>query len=93
MQLKVSPQEVKKRSKELADLCKRVSFERNKRWVNWTGRILVDEEGKRSGSWVGRNFAYKPVVVRGCGSLFGEFVGVRVVEVFPTYLGGVVEGV
>jgi len=91
MELKVSPNEVKERSRKLADLCRKISFEKNKGWINWTGRVLVDEEGKRSGSWVGRNFAYKPVVVRGCGSLFGRFVDVRVAEVFSTYLGGVVE--
>jgi len=91
MRSRLSPRDVKERSRRLADLCGRVSFERNKRWMNWSGRVLVDEVGKRSGSLVGRNFAYKPVVVRGCGSLFGEFVRVRVVEAFQTYLGGVVE--
>jgi len=91
MESRVSAQEVKKRSRRMADLCKRVSFEKNRRWVNWTGRVLIDEEGKRPGSWVGRNFAYKPVVVRGCGSLVGRFVDVRVVEAFSTCLGGVVE--
>ena len=88
---KVSPHDVKRRSRKVADLCRRVSFEKNKSWVNWSGRVLIDEEGKRPASWIGRNFAYKPIVVKGCGSLVGEFVGVCVVEVFPTYLGGVVE--
>ena len=91
MRSRLSSRDVKVRSRKLADLCGRVSFERNKRWMNWSGRVLVDEVGKRPGSLVGRNFAYKPVVVRGCGSLFGRFVRVRVVEVFSTYLGGVVE--
>jgi len=91
MRSKLCPRDVKQRSRRLADLCGRVSFERNKRWMNWSGRVLVDEVGERPGSLVGRNFAYKPVVVRGCGSLFGRFVRVRVVEVFSTYLGGVVE--
>lgn len=91
MESKVSPQEVMERSRRMAELCRRVSFEKNKKWVNWGGKVLFDEEGKRSGSWIGRNFAYKPIVVKGCGSLVGEFVGVRVVEVFPTYLGGMVE--
>ncbi len=93
MESKVSPSNLKKRSGRMADLCKRISFEKNKRWVDWMGRVLVDEEGKRLGSWIGRNFAYKPIVVRDCGSLFGKFISVRVVEVFPTYLGGVVERV
>mgnify|MGYP001041900107 CR=1 FL=1 len=93
MKSRVPPQEVKKRSRRMAEVCRRISFENNRKWVGWTGRVLIDEEGKGPVSWVGRNFAYKPVVVRGCGSLFGRFVDVHVVEVFPTYLGGVVEGV
>jgi len=46
---------------------------------------LIDERGKDD-TWVGRNFAYKPVVVQSQEDLFGEFVSVRVDDVFPTYL-------
>ena len=82
------PHEVKRRSGVTAELARKVASERNKRWVGWTGEVLVDEVGKVSGSWVGRNFAYKPVVVKtdGSESLLGRIVKTRVVKAFPTYL-------
>jgi tRNA A37 methylthiotransferase MiaB len=59
---------------------------RNQRWVNWEGEVLVDEKGKRSGSWIGRNYAYKPVVVTNSQDLLGRVVNVRVAKAFSTYL-------
>lgn len=84
----LSPREVKRRSGLTAELARRVAFERNRRWVGWTGEVLIDELGKVSGSWVGRNFAYKPVVVKTYGSegLLGRIINARVVRAFPTYL-------
>ena len=79
------PKEVKMRSKEIAGLSKRISFERNRAWMNWEGTALFDEKGKGE-SWMGRNFAYKPVVVKDGESLVGRFVQVRVVNAFSTYL-------
>jgi len=79
------PKEVKIRSKEIAGLYKMISFERNRAWMNWEGTVLFDEKGKGE-SWMGRNFAYKPVVVKGGESLVGNFVQVRVVNAFSTYL-------
>jgi len=84
---RVSVSEVGERSRRLAGLVRRVSSERNMGWLNWSGRVLVDERGKQGGSWVGRNLAYKPIVIKsGDESLFGRFVNVRVVRTFQTYL-------
>jgi len=82
----IHPGQVKERSRRVAELSRKFSFQRNRRWMGWEGRILVDEVGKKTASWVGRNFAYKPVVVKTAEHLFGKFVNVRVVGVFPTYL-------
>jgi len=79
------PKEINRRSRELAELSKRISFENNKVWLSWEGTVLFNERGKE-GSWMGRNFAYKPVVVKTIKSLLGQFVTVRVVDIFPTYL-------
>jgi MiaB/RimO family radical SAM methylthiotransferase len=81
----LSPNEVKRRSGEAAKLSKRISFERNKSWVGWDGTVLFDECGKGK-SWMGRNFAYKPVVVKCKKQLVGKFASVRVVKAFSTYL-------
>jgi tRNA A37 methylthiotransferase MiaB len=84
----VTAAEIKRRSSELAKLVKRVSFERNRRWVGWSGDVLVDEKGKVAGSWVGRNFAYKPVVVKSSENLLGKTLRVKVVKAFSSYLTG-----
>jgi len=84
---RVSASDVKERSKLLAELVRRVSSEKNAVWMNWTGKILVDERGKQPGSWIGRNFAYKPIVIKSEDeSLIGKFVNVHVVKTFQTYL-------
>ena len=84
----VEQAEIKRRSAEMAVLAKRVALERNQRWVGWKGEILVDEKGKVAGSWVGRNFAYKPIVVKVEGDLLGRTLKVRVVKAFVTHLEG-----
>jgi MiaB/RimO family radical SAM methylthiotransferase len=89
MKSKVSSSEIKRRSACLASLVRRIALERNKVWSGWSGKILIDEMGK-PGSVVGRNFAYKPVVVkrRDGQSLLGEFVAVRVLDAFQSHLLG-----
>jgi MiaB-like tRNA modifying enzyme len=88
---KVALEEIKRRSAVTAALVKQLSEERNRLWNGWRGEILVDEIGKIKGSWVGRNFAYKPVVVESDGDLLGKSLRVRVVRVTGTYLVGKVE--
>ncbi len=85
----VSPLEIKRRSGVLARLARRVSFEQNKSWCGWSGRVLVDEVGKQT-SVVGRNFAYKPVVLKDGGGrdLLGKFVFVKISDAFESHLVG-----
>jgi MiaB-like tRNA modifying enzyme len=80
--------EIKRRSTVAAQLAKQVSFEQNQRWVGWVGEVLVDEKGKVEGSWVGRNFAYKPVAIKSTDNLLGKTVKIKVVEASTTYLKG-----
>lgn len=84
----VSFQEVKRRSSAVAGLARKIAFERNQRWIGWTGEILVDEVGKVSGSLVGRNFAYKPIAIKSVGDLIGKTLRVKVVKAFSTHLEG-----
>ena len=81
-------QEIKRRSSSIAKLAREVISERNQHWVGWTGEVFVDEVGKVSGSLVGRNFAYKPVTVKGARDLLGKTLRVKVVTSFPTFLKG-----
>ena len=84
----VEREEIKRRSTLAAQLAKRISLERNQRWVGWVGEVLVDEKGKVEGSWVGRNFAYKPVAIKSTDDLLGKTVKIKVVEASTTYLKG-----
>ena len=81
-------QEIKRRSSAAAALAKKVSLEKNKRWIGWTGEIIIDEVGKVSGSWIGRNFAYKPIAVKSRKKLLGKVIQVKVVRAFQTHLEG-----
>lgn len=84
----VDREEIKRRSTVVADLAKRLSVERNRRWVGWTGEVLVDEKGKVEGSWIGRNFAYKPIAIKNADNMLGKTLQVKVVEACGTYLKG-----
>lgn len=86
----VEREEIKRRSTVAAQVDKRISFERNQRWIGWVGEVLVDEKGKVEGSWVGRNFAYKPVALKSTDNLLGKTVRVKVVEAYGTYLKGAI---
>ncbi len=80
---------VKMRSKRMSQLVKEISNKQNHKWLNWTGEILIDEKGKNI-SWVGRNFAYKPIVVHCEKDLLGQRVNICVEKIFPTYLEGTI---
>jgi len=84
---RVPPLEVSARSKKIAGLARHVTTEKNRAWMDWRGRVLLDERGKQPNSLIGRNFAYKPIVVKsGDQSLLGSFVDVHVTKTFQTYL-------
>ena len=82
----IPPSEIKERSKKMAELVRQIALEKNQAWIDWKGQILIDEKGKKPGSWIGRNFTYKPVVVKSKESLLGRTVNVHVVKSFQTYL-------
>jgi len=80
--------ELKERSAILSRLASRIAFERNREWVGWKGEVFIDEIGKVPGSWIGRNFAYKPIVIKSEKNLLGKVVNVEIFNAFPTHLEG-----
>jgi tRNA A37 methylthiotransferase MiaB len=76
---------VKERTRKLAQICRNIAWDKNRKWLGWKGEILVEEKG-RGDSWIGRNIAYKPVAVKSTENLLGRFLEVRVVETFSTHL-------
>jgi len=81
----VSPRELNRRSREMSELSKRISYKKNRTWMNWEGIVLFDEKGKGE-TLMGRNFAYKPVVAKANEKMLGQFVQIRVNDTFSTYL-------
>ncbi|MGB9714247.1 MAG: tRNA (N(6)-L-threonylcarbamoyladenosine(37)-C(2))-methylthiotransferase [Candidatus Bathyarchaeales archaeon] len=81
-------QEIKRRSVLASNLARKIALEKSRSWVGWSGEILVDEVGKTLGSWVGRNFAYKPVAIKSAENLLGKTLHVKVTKAFSTYLEG-----
>ncbi len=84
---RVDTKTVKERSRRLTEEVKRIALEKNQSWKGWEGMVLVDEVGPRGG-YVGRNFAYRPVVVDTDQELLGKFIRLKVVEAETTYLKG-----
>jgi MiaB-like tRNA modifying enzyme len=77
---------VNERSSFLTNLVKKISLENNSKWIDWEGEIFVDEIGKTN-TLIGRNFAYKPVVIKERGSL-GKFMNVEIFDANPSCLFG-----
>ena len=74
-QIEVS--EVKRRSKVVFELTKKIERERNEEWLGWQGEVLFDESS--DGIVKGRNFAYKPVVVEESVTL-GQKIKVEIIK-------------
>ena len=54
--------EVRRRSKKIYVLSRKISHENNLKWIGWTGNVLFNE--KIEDGIRGRNFAYKPIFVK-----------------------------
>ena len=48
----------------------------------------VDENGKIDGTMIGRNFAYRPIVLKNSDVVLGNHYNVKIVEAQSTYLVG-----
>lgn len=82
----------KDRSSRIHELAKKVSRERNMKWVGWEGSIIIDEVSRDF--FQGRNYAYKPIFIRK-----GEFdigtpkLGDRIMVRIKKYSSRALEGV
>ena len=82
----LSTNTLKDRSRRMTKLHRQISYENNKKWLGWNGKILIDEKGTND-SWVGRNYCYKPVVVNGNFKL-GDEIDVEIKGHTSFYLRG-----
>lgn len=79
---------IKQRSKVVSNIVNILAFEKNKKWVNWKGDVLISKKGKKPGQWLGRNFAYKSVLINKRDKILGKFLKVKILEASPSYLLG-----
>ncbi|MBS3169869.1 tRNA (N(6)-L-threonylcarbamoyladenosine(37)-C(2))-methylthiotransferase [Candidatus Woesearchaeota archaeon] len=70
---------VNHRSKTLTAIFQNISQMQNERWQGWEGKIIIDEKGTQENQWIGRNFAYKPVLVDGNFKL-GDRLDVKIIK-------------
>ena len=70
----------------MTSLYREIALENNRKWLGWNGKILIDEKGTDE-SWIGRNYCYKPVVVKGDFKL-GDEVEVMIKDCTSFYLRG-----
>ena len=70
---------LKQRTRIMTSLYREIALENNKKWLNWKGKILIDEKGNHD-SWIGRNYCYKPVIVKGDFKL-GEEIDVKIFDI------------
>lgn len=68
----------KERSIKMTDVVEKIVEQRNALWKGWTGKILIDDYGKRN-TIIGRNYAYKQVLVKG-NDKFGDEIEVTIKE-------------
>ncbi|MGD1836823.1 MAG: tRNA (N(6)-L-threonylcarbamoyladenosine(37)-C(2))-methylthiotransferase [Nitrososphaeraceae archaeon] len=61
---KINTKTIKERSKSLNNLCRSIISKRNKKlWKNWVGEIIIDEINHANNNIIGRNYAYKSVLL------------------------------
>ncbi len=77
---------VSERSRAMHGLVEEIKLAKNKKWVGWEGEVLVDEVGTKKGTWMARNFAYKPMVLESDKNLLGKFVNAKVTAAKGNYL-------
>ena len=70
---------IQHRSKVITDIFHNIAKLQNERWQGWEGEIIIHNKGTEPGQWVGRNDAYKPVLVTGNVSP-GQVVLVRITQ-------------
>jgi MiaB-like tRNA modifying enzyme len=85
---KLDTETVKDRTRRISLLAKEIFLEQNRKWLGWSGPVLVDEYNAEKQSFIGRNYAYKPVVIKnGNNNLeLGQIIDVSIVEATSTYL-------
>jgi len=76
----------RERTRKIAEVFEKILLKKNEAWIGWTGKILIDEIGKKGG-FVGRNLNYKPIVITEKVNL-GSMENVKIISATIDYLSG-----
>ncbi len=79
-------EEIKNRSTLLKQIFNNISFMRNEAWIGWRGKALIDEKNT-DGTFNARNYAYRPIVVKGNYNI-GDEVNLLIKKARPNFLFG-----
>ncbi len=86
MDNKIGNNVMKERSALLDNIVKSISLERNKRWVGWEGKVIIDEINKDGIQ--GRNYAYKPIFIKNIKTELGRELNIEIIKALPHSLVG-----
>ena len=83
----------KERTRMLMKIWEPLAFEANTKWLDWEGQVLFDEPGKREDhngeeTIVGRNYAYRPIIIPAANGTLGEYASVKINDYKTHYLLG-----
>ena len=78
--------EIKERSRTMTSQFEWIAFSQNRKWKHWEGEIIIDEQGKDK-AFIGRNHAYKPIMVEG-DFVLGQKIRVKVTNTTKFSLSG-----
>ncbi|MBI4894983.1 MAG: tRNA (N(6)-L-threonylcarbamoyladenosine(37)-C(2))-methylthiotransferase [Candidatus Aenigmarchaeota archaeon] len=82
---------LKERSEKLWQIVTRIALEKNKEWVGWKGQAIVDEYNHEKGTWLAKNFAYRPIIIQNDRKLeLGQLVDVEIVDANRSLVGKLV---
>lgn len=87
MQGQIASNVKKERAREMTELAERLALEVNRKWIGWQGSVVLVAKGKDN-TLIGRNYAFKDVIVPANGHKLGEDVNVKVLFATPYDLRG-----
>lgn len=72
----INDNEIKRRSRIAYKVANELSLENNNKWIGWKGEVLFDENTDRG--LRGRNFAYKPILIKDHTAKVGQTANVKI---------------
>ncbi|MBI5332005.1 MAG: MiaB/RimO family radical SAM methylthiotransferase [Candidatus Aenigmarchaeota archaeon] len=79
---------INERSSVLSELTRRITIKKNKQWIGWSGKAIIEEHNQKKNSYLARNYAYKPIVitkphkdlVNGKRLELGQIINVKIID-------------